>query len=84
MEAVPVTEAEARACAARIERLAEQLQAQDLDGVETFEACRAALEIRLGVERVQALATAIDNLDFATAWRLLKDDALAGHGGTQA
>jgi PAS domain S-box-containing protein len=84
VEAVPVTEAEARACAARIERLAEQLQAQDLDGVETFEACRAALEIRLGVERVQALATAIDNLDFATAWRLLKDDALAGHGGSQA
>ena len=83
VEAAPANDADAAASAARIERLAEQLQAQDLDGVETFEACRAALERRLGAERVADLAVAIDNLDFTTARRLL-DDALAWHDGTQA
>ena len=83
VQAAPITDADAAASAARIERLAEQLQAQDLEGVDTFEACRAALEVRLGAERVQALAKAIDNLEFAAARQFL-DDALAWHDDTKA
>ncbi len=83
VSAAPASEAETAATAARIERLAEQLQAQDLDGVETFEACRAALAVRLGDERVRALARAIDDLDFAAARRLL-DDALGARDGSTA
>jgi methyl coenzyme M reductase alpha subunit len=69
--ATPGPDADAPALAAQLERLAEQLATQDLDGVETFEACRAALEVHFGAERVAALAAAIDGLDFATARRLL-------------
>ncbi|OJV61572.1 MAG: hypothetical protein BGO22_00165 [Hydrogenophaga sp. 70-12] len=69
--ATPGPDPDAPALAAQLERLAEQLATQDLDGVETFEACRAALEVHFGAERVAALAAAIDGLDFATARRLL-------------
>lgn len=52
-------------------RLAQQLATQDLSALESFDACRAGLEDRLGANEVLAIGRAIELLDFASALALL-------------
>ncbi len=50
-----------------VQALAAQLEANDLAASERFDALRPALSYRLGAELAQAMAEAIDNLDFDAA-----------------
>jgi PAS domain S-box-containing protein len=67
---------------ARVQALAAQLESNDLAASEGFDALRAALAQRLGAAHAQAMATAIDNLDFAAARERLEAAMDAAEGET--